>query len=262
MLKDAEKREAYDGLGTGWQAGQEFRPPPQWDQSFHFDARGFDPGGAGAFSDFFESLFGGGMSSGFDDRRQQFGARGQDQHARVMNDVEDAYRGATKSICLQTQQVDPSGRVVPKERRLNVRIPKGVRKGQRIRLSGQGSAGVGSGASGDLYLDVDFNPHPLYRVNGKDVYLDVPLTPWEAALGANIDIPTPDGRVDLRIPAGTTNGRKLRLKNRGIPGNPAGDLYVVVQLTLPPADTDEARDLYRKMRDEMPYSPRKYMESR
>ena len=262
VLKDPEKRSAYDGLGENWQAGQEFRPPPQWDRASHFDSRGFESAGAGAFSDFFESLFGGGMGHGFDGMRQQFDARGQDQHARVMIDLEDAYRGATRTITLQTPAVDPSGHVSTRTQRLNVKIPKGVRRGQRIRLSGQGSPGIGSGASGDLYLDVDFNPHPLYRVDGKDVYLDVPLTPWEAALGANIDIPTPDGRVDLRIPAGTNNGKQLRLKGRGIPGNPPGDFYVVAKLTLPPASSDDAKDLYRKMRDEMPYSPRKYMESR
>ena len=259
VLKDPEKRAAYDGLGSGWQAGQEFRQPPGWDQSFDFETRGFDTAGAGVFSDFFESLFGGGMGHGFDGLQQQFDARGQNQHAKVMIDVEDAYRGATRSISLQTQQLGPEGHVSATERRLNVKIPKGVRKGQRIRLSGQGSAGVGRGKAGDLYLDVDFKPHALYRVDGRDVYLDLPLTPWEAALGATINIPTPDGRVDLRVPPGTANGKKLRLKNRGIPGDPAGDLYVVAKLTLPQADGEKASELYRRMRDEMPYDPRKHM---
>ena len=260
VLRDVEKRAAYDGLGSSWQSGQEFRPPPGWDESFNFDARNFDTGGPNAFSDFFESLFGGGMGTGFGDLRRQFGAHGEDQQAKVMIDIEDAYRGATKSITLRTQEMDSAGRVTPKERRLNVKIPKGVRQGQRIRLSGQGSPGIGEGKTGDLYLDVEFNPHPLYRVNGKDVYLDLPLTPWEAALGATIKIPTPDGHVDLRIPAGTTSGKRLRLRNRGLPGASPGDLYVVAKLTLPQANDDKAREIYRRMSDELPYNPRKQLE--
>ena len=161
----------------------------------------------------------------------------------------------------QAPEVDATGRTRTRARQLNVKIPKGVRKGQQIRLSGQGAPGTGRGEAGDLFLDIDFNPHPLYRVDGKDVYLELPLTPWEAALGATINIPTPDGRVDLRIPAGTANGKRLRLKQRGIPARPAGDLYVVARLTLPPASDDAAKDLYRRMRDEMPYNPRKHMDS-
>jgi curved DNA-binding protein len=260
VLRDAEKRAAYDGLGSSWQSGQEFRPPPGWDESFDFDARNFETGGPDAFSDFFESLFSGGMGTGFGDLRRQFDAHGEDQQAKVTIDIEDAYRGATKSITLRTQEMDSAGRVTPKERRLNVKIPKGVRQGQRIRLSGQGSPGIGEGKTGDLYLDVEFNPHPLYRVNGKDVYLDLPLTPWEAALGATIKIPTPDGHVDLRIPAGTTSGKRLRLRNRGLPGASPGDLYVVAKLTLPPANDDKAREIYRRMSDELPYNPRKQLE--
>ena len=145
-------------------------------------------------------------------------------------------------------------------RQLNVKIPKGVRKGQRIRLAGQGAAGMGSGRAGDLYLDIDFETHPLYRVDGKDVYLDLPLTPWEAALGSTIKVPTPEGPVDLKVPAGTRNGKKLRLSNRGIPGNPAGHLYVIAQLTVPPANSEKAKQLYNKMRDELPYNPRKHFE--
>jgi curved DNA-binding protein len=260
VLKDPEKRAAYDGLGSGWNAGQEFRPPPNWDSSFHFEPRGFSTGDPGAFSDFFESLFGGGAGRGFDDLRQPFNARGQDHQATVMIDVEDAYHDSTRSISLRVPDIDSSGFVNTRERRLNVRIPKGVHKGQRIRLPGQGAPGAGNGKAGDLYLDIDFNPHPLYRVDGKDVYLDLPLTPWEAALGATINIPTPDGLVDLRIPPGTGNGKKLRLRNRGIPGQPPGDLYVVATLTLPPAADDKSGDLYRRMRDEMPYNPRKHLE--
>lgn len=260
VLKDPEKRAAYDALGEDWKAGQEFRPPPDWGAGFEFSGRGFDEG-AGGFSDFFEELFGSRMGGGFAGRGAGFDAHGQDHHARVMIELEDAYRGGTRTISLRTPQVDSSGHVTTRDRHLNVKIPKGVKKGQRIRLAGQGSPGIGKGKAGDLYIDIDFRPHPLYRVDGSDVYLDVPLTPWEAALGATIKIPTPEGPVDLKIPPETRDGRKLRLKNRGIPAKPPGHLYAVAKLTVPPADDEKAKALYRKMRDEMPYNPRRHMEA-
>ena len=258
VLKDPEKRAAYDELGANWKAGQEFKPPPGWDAGFEFSGRGFDAGGPDAFSDFFEGLFGGARRHGFAGGRTGFDAPGQDHHAKVLINLEDAYRGATRSISLRTPDIDRSGHVINRTRQLNVKIPKGVRKGQRIRLAGQGAAGMGSGRAGDLYLDIDFETHPLYRVDGKDVYLDLPLTPWEAALGSTIKVPTPEGPVDLKVPAGTRNGKKLRLSNRGIPGNPAGHLYVIAQLTVPPANSEKAKQLYNKMRDELPYNPRKH----
>jgi len=260
VLKDPEKRAAYDELGANWKAGQEFKPPPDWDAGFEFSGRGFEADGADAFSDFFEGLFGGARSHGFAGGRTRFDGPGQDHHAKVLISLRDAYRGATRSISLRTPEVDPSGHVTNRTRQLNVKIPIGVRKGQRIRLAGQGAPGIGSGRAGDLYLDIDFEPHPLYRVDDKDVYLDLPLTPWEAALGSTIKIPTPAGSVDLKIPAGTRNGKKLRLSNRGIPGNPAGHLYVIAQLTVPPADSEKAKELYNRMREELPYNPRKHFE--
>jgi curved DNA-binding protein len=146
--------------------------------------------------------------------------------------------------------------VVTRDRTLNVKIPKGVKQGQKIRLNGQGSAGIGGGAKGDLYLEIQFNPHSSYMVEEHDVYLELPLTPWEAALGASIKVPTPAGPVDMKIPAGTHNGSKLRLKGRGIPAKQAGDLYVMPVITLPPADTDAQKALYEKMQQEMSYNPR------
>jgi curved DNA-binding protein len=137
-----------------------------------------------------------------------------------------------------------------------VRIPKGVRQGQHIRLAGQGTPGLGGGPAGDLYLEVEFKPHRLYRVDGRDLYLDLPLAPWEAALGAKVKVPTPEGVVDLTVPAGSAAGRKLRLKGRGIPGNPAGDLYVELQIALPPAETEAAREFYRTMQQELAFNPR------
>ncbi len=256
-LKDPEKRAAYDQLGANWKAGQDFNPPPDWDAGFEFNGGGFTGGDAADYSDFFESLFGHGFGSAQARRpRGGFNARGNDHHAKVLINLEDAYQGATRSITLQTPELDGSGHVSNKQRTLNIKIPKGVKQGQRIRLSGQGSPGMGQAPAGDLYLEIEFNPHSIYKIDGHDVYLDLPVTPWEAALGATIKVPTPDGTVDLKIAGGTTSGRKHRLKARGIPGKPPGDLYVVPQITLPPADSDAAKDLYRKMEQELAYNPR------
>jgi curved DNA-binding protein len=255
VLKDVEKRAAYDQLGENWKAGQDFQPPPDWGSGFEFSGDG--AGESAVHSDFFESLFGHGFGSAQPGRQQAgFHAQGQDHHARVLIDLEDAYRGATRSITLQTPELDSSGHVRTKQRTLKVKIPKGVKQGQNIRLSGQGSPGLGEGSAGDLYLEIEFRPHSIYSVTGHDVYLDLPVAPWEAALGATVKVPTPDGLVDLKIPRGTKSGSKLRLKKRGIPGRPPGDLYVVPQITLPPADSDVARELFLKMEQELAYNPR------
>lgn len=263
-LKDPEKRAAYDQLGANWKAGQDFNPPPDWDAGFEFSGGGFTGGDSASYSDFFESLFGHGFQSAQTrggGHAGGFHAHGEDHHAKVLIDLEDAYRGASRSISLQTPELDSSGHVTTKHRTLNVKIPKGVKQGQRIRLSGQGAPGIGQGQAGDLYLEIEFKPHSIYRVDGHDVYLDLPLTPWEATLGANIKVPTPDGKVDMKIQPNTPGGRKMRLKGRGIPGSSAsgqvpGDLYVVPQITLPPADSEAAKALYKKMQQELPYNPR------
>ena len=258
VLKDPEKRAAYDQLGANWKAGQDFRPPPDWDAGFEFSGGGFTGGDGSAYSDFFESLFGHGFGQARPGRGQAgFHARGEDHHAKVLIDLEDAYHGATRSISLQSPVLDSSGHVTTRQRTLNVKIPRGVKQGQRIRLAGQGAPGLGEGKAGDLYLEIEFKPHSVYRVEGLDVFLDLPVTPWEAALGASIKVTIPDGSVDLKIPPGTGSGRKLRLQARGIPGKPPGDLYVVPQITLPPADTDAAKALYRKMEQELAYNPRR-----
>jgi curved DNA-binding protein len=257
VLKDPEKRAAYDELGANWKAGQDFQPPPDWDAGFEFSGGGFDAGDSSAHSDFFESLFGHGFESAQADRRRAgFHAHGDDHHAKVLIDLEDAYRGATRSITLRTPELDSSGHVKTKQRTLNVKIPKGVKQGQRIRLSGQGSPGIGEGRTGDLYLEIEFKPHKLFKIEGHDLYLDLPVSPWEAALGATIKAPTPEGPVDLKIPQGTTSGRKLRLRKRGIPGTPPGDLYAILKITLPAADNDAAKELYRKMEKDLAYNPR------
>ena len=258
VLKDPEKRAAYDQLGANWKAGQDFRPPPNWNQGFEFHGGGFTDADASQFSDFFESLFGHGFASGAraGHGETQIHMRGEDTFARVIIDLDDAYKGATRSISLRHTELGTDGRPQTRERTLNVRIPKGVRQGQHIRLSGQGGAGIGKGKAGDLYLQVEFRSHPFYRVEDKDVYLDLPVTPWEAALGATIKAPTPGGNVDLKIPAGSTSGKKLRLRGRGIPAAAPGDLYAVLRIALPSADSKQAEDLYREMEQKLKFNPR------
>ncbi len=258
VLKDPEKRAAYDQLGTNYKAGEDFRPPPGWDQGFEFHGGDFTGADASGFSDFFEQLFGRGFSYSSRASRgdAEYHTRGNDTHAKILIDLEDAYHGANKTMTLKHTELGPDGRPQVKERTLNVRIPKGVRQGQHLRLAKQGGAGIGKGEAGDLFLEIQFKPHPYYHVEGKDVYLDLPLAPWEAALGAKIKAPTPTGPVDLKIPPGSAAGRKLRLKGKGIPGKQPGDLYVILQIALPPADTESAKQAYREFEKAVPFNPR------
>jgi len=266
VLKDPEKRAAYDQLGANWKAGQDFRPPPGWDQGFEYGG-GFDPGGGAGvdpsqFSDFFETLFGGRggrggpRAGGRGPGPSPFRARGNDHHAKIAIDLEDAYNGATRALTLRGAELTDDGRVTTKERTLNVRIPKGIKQGQQIRLAGQGEPGMGGAEAGDLYLEVEFNPHRHYRVEGADVHLDLPVAPWEAALGASVKVPTPSGTVGLKVPAGSYQGRTLRLKGRGIPSKTPGNLYVALQIVLPPADSEKAKQAYEAMRKDLDFDPR------
>jgi curved DNA-binding protein len=258
VLKDPEKRAAYDELGADWKAGQDFRPPPDWNQGFEFHGGGFTGADAGQFSDFFESLFGrGGLGGGYTwQPRRELHARGEDTYARVIIDLEDAYRGTTRTLTLKHTELGLDGRPQLKERMLNVRIPRGVRQGQHIRLAKQGGLGMGKGEAGDLYLEVEFRPHRFYHVEDKDVFLDLPVAPWEAALGATVQAPTPSGSVELKVPANSSGGRKLRLKGRGIPARLPGDLYVVLQIALPKADTKAAKEAYAEFEKALKFNPR------
>jgi curved DNA-binding protein len=271
VLKDPEKRAAYDQLGKNYKAGQDFRPPPGWDEGFEFSGAG---GGAGdgyagyggmggeQFSDFFENLFRQSQSrgrSGFEGQQrsgQQFDMRGEDRHARISIDLRDSYTGATRGITLHAPELTDDGHVITRDITLNVKIPQGIRDGQKIRLAGQGGPGMGGGKAGDLFLEVEFKADSKYRVDGGDVYLNLPVTPWEAALGSKVKVPIPSGNVELKIPAGSNQGSKMRLKGKGLPGKEPGNLYVVLDVQLPPADSDEAKALYEKMAEEMAFNPR------
>lgn len=271
VLKDPEKRAAYDAAGTQFErqqgaggrrgGAQDFQPPPGWDTGFEFSGPGDQEGafGGGDHSDFFEALFGRaarGSRGGGGARRPDMPMPGQDHHAKVMIDLEDAYRGAQRSISLRMPDFDEQGHGVMRERTLDVNIPKGIREGQHLRLAGQGGPGLGNGPAGDLFLEIVFNTHDRFRIDGKDVYVDLPLAPWEAALGASVSAATPDGDVELTIPPGSAAGRKLRLKGKGIPGTSAGDLYVVLAIALPPADSPKAKSAYQAFAAAFDFNPR------
>ena len=245
-LNDVERRAAYDDVAARGGGGGSFSPPPGWDSGFEFSGR--DAGAAEDFahSDFFEALFGR-QAAGARGPRASGRAPGGDHHARVQVDLQDSYRGGQRTVSLRVPQMDGQGHVAMRERQLEVNIPKGIRAGQHLRLVGQGEAGVAGGPHGDLYLEIEFAPHPRYRVDGRDVYFDVPVAPWEAALGASVAVDTPGGVVELTLPAGSGTGRRLRLKGKGIPGNPAGDLYAVLSIVLPPADSEPARQAYQAL---------------
>ena len=260
VLSDVEKRAAYDSLGSGHQGGENFNPPPGWDAGYEFSGRGGGGGGSGRgpedFSDFFSSIFGNAGRSDGNSRRSAQSMQGEDHHAKVVIDLADAYTGSARVITLRAAKLDDAGHVVNEERTLNVKIPKGVKAGQHIRLAGQGSAGYGGGAAGDLFLEMNFTADQRYRVDGRDVTQIVPITPWEAMLGAAIEVETPSGHVQVKVPPNSQTSRKLRLKGRGIPGVPPGDLYLELTVVLPSADTDKSRELYAAMAREMDFNPR------
>lgn len=260
VLSDVEKRAAYDQLGRGYRPGQEFRPPPNWDAGFEFSSHGFGPGQAAEFSDFFAELFGNIRGSGGRQAhvysRNDFNAHGEDHHAKVMLDLEDSIHGASKQIGLRVPRMDAQGHVVVDNRLLNIKIPKGVYEGQIIRLAGQGAPGMGSGKAGDLLLEVCFNPHPRFRIDGRNLHLSLPVAPWEAALGATITVSLFGSNLKVRIPEGSQNGRQLRLSGKGVPSTPPGDLLLDIQVVLPPANSEKARQFYQTMAEELAFDPR------
>ena len=288
VLRDKDRRAAYDSLGQGGHGahgGQAFQPPPGWDTGFEFsggpDTAAGASGSAADHSAFFEALFGAARRGGGRARADHGGAeageaaepptrRGQDHHAKIVVPLEDSFHGATRQITLHSPEMDGAGNIALRERTLQVGIPKGIHAGQQIRLAGQGSPGWGNGAQGvqgthgDLYLEVEFAPHAHWRVDGRDLYVTLRVAPWEAALGAAVNVATPAGAVEKSVPAGSQTGRKLRLRGRGIPagvagngpGKLAGDLYVLLELVLPPVGDDKARAAYRQMAIDLAFDPR------
>lgn len=254
VLKDPARRGRYDQLGKNWQAGQEFRPPPGWQGWQGGPQPRAGRAGQADFSDFFESLFGG-LGGGFGGR-QDFRRRGEDIHQRLAITLEEARQGGKRTISLHSPEQDWHGQVQQRQRTLSVKIPVGVTEGQKIRLAGQGGRGTAGGANGDLYLEIHIQAHPLFSVDDRDITLTLPITPWEAALGARVEVPTLEGRVSLTVPANARGGQRLRLRGRGLPGNPPGDQYVVLSIVNPPVDSDRARELFQQLAQELPFDPR------
>ncbi len=248
VLRDADKRVTYDNLGHGLHTGDEFSPPPGW--QFKAKAGGGFAGQKFDFSDFLDSMFAGRASHGdpFETHFRDTRGRGGDERAKIVITLEEAFNGGERSLSLNSAQAGA--------RKLKVKIPAGIREGQQIRLAGQGRAGPG-GQSGDLFLIVEFAAHPLFHAQGNDIHMNLPIAPWEAALGATVKTPTLAGKVDLKIPARSQTGRKLRLKAKGLGGSKAGDQYVTLQIVTPPADSEAAKRIYQSMAEELDFDPRK-----
>ncbi|GAB6263600.1 DnaJ C-terminal domain-containing protein [Photobacterium sp. R1] len=260
VLKDPQKRAAYDQLGKDWHTGESFDVPPDWEREFQFSGDSFTRGDAGAFSDFFESLFGSHFGHR-PDRAQRahrahganahFKAKGEDIHAQVLIDIEDSFHGAVRSLTLPSSRMDGT-----QPQTVNLKIPKGVREGQHIRLRGKGMPGHSGGEAGDLYLEVSFRPHALYRLEQKNLCMTLPVTPWEAALGAKIKIPSPTGPIEVKVPANSDSEKTLRLRGRGLPGTTPGDMLITLNIVQPKVETEQEKALYRQMQDLMSFNPR------
>lgn len=247
VLKDKEKRAAYDQLGANWKSGQEFNAPPGW--GGHTDM------GGGGFSDFFESIFGGGFAAdqfgagGFHGRQQAVRRKGANQSASISVSLEQVWRGDEVNVSVNGKS-------------LKIKIPKGVKNGQKIRLAGQGAQGIGGGPKGDLFIQVNIKPHSLYKRDHKDVEIEMPIAPWEAALGAQIKVPLLSGKkIQLKVPAGSSSGKRLRLAGKGMPGNPAGNFYVRLKIEVPVVESDKQRELFEQLQAEFDFNPRESLES-
>jgi curved DNA-binding protein len=282
VLSDPDKRKKYDALGPNWKAGEEFRPPPGWEGvNVEYGDFGDIFGGgrsAGGFSDFFESLFGAGRRTGR--RGAGFAMRGQDVEAEILLTLEEAHRGVKRTITLQVTEPCPDCRgtgskdgktvcptcrgagAIRRPKSIEVTIPPGVRDGSVIRLAGQGEPGANGAPAGDLFLRVRLQPHRLFSIVGdNDVQIELPVAPWEAALGAKVSVPTLDGPVELKIPPGAQGGQRLRLRGRGLNrrGGGRGDQYVKLKIVIPPKPGPKERELFEKLAAESRFNPRELM---
>ncbi|WP_426360311.1 DnaJ C-terminal domain-containing protein [Pseudocolwellia sp. HL-MZ19] len=256
VLRDKEKRAAYDQLGSNWKSGQSgFTPPPSWQDQYGRSNGGYSSGGSstgdqGDFSDFFESLFGNGFggNQGAARGRGSYQKKGQDSNAKIMIDIQDSYTGASRNFSLSDQMVNQNRQSPPKDRTLKINIPKGIKAGQKIRLKNQGGPGVGGAENGDLYIEIGFNPNPLYEIDGANITTEVNISPWQAALGDKVKVPTPTGAIDLSLPKLSNSGSKMRLKGRGLPCKVAGDFFVKLKIVLPKSLSAEEENLYESLK--------------
>jgi len=269
VLKDPAKRQKYDQFGSNWQQGDNFQPPPGWQHRSDF-SRGqqgpeetfFWSSDGGEYSDFFEALFGGRFQENVqgapDGRSFSINRRGSDHEVVLRIPLEEVFRGGTKTITMQSTEPGLDGSPSSREKRYDVKIPPGIMPGQKIRLSGQGGKGSGSGGSGDLYLKIEIEPHPRFRLEGHDLYTELAITPWEAALGAQIDVQTLDETVTLKVPSGTQSGQKLRLRAKGMPKPKGlrGDLYVVMKIKVPKKLSKKERQLFEELSKVSSFNPR------
>ena len=256
VLKDAEKRKAYDTMGS-YQPGQDFRPPPDWAQQFH--SGGFQDAEDIDLFDLLSGLGRGGFRQGGAGRGGgTFRMRGQDYEVTAHLGVEDAARGTELEIPRPITEMSEDGQLRRTSKTVKVRIPKGATDGHRLRVPGKGGPGHGGGPDGDLYVNIQLRPHDLFRVTGHDLYLEVPVAPWEAALGAEVQIPTLDGRVSVKIPPGSRAGQKLRVRGKGLPrpGGGEGDLYAVLQVVTPSVLSEREKELYRELQQASSFNPR------
>jgi curved DNA-binding protein len=262
VLKDPQKRAAYDQLGANWQAGQEFKRPQGWGYDGAGMGGGAGPQGFGDVSDFFESLFGGGGGMGGmggrgrRQSRQDFASPGEDFNGKLQITLEDAFQGASREVNIPITEIDHNGQRYNRQHTLRVKIPAGVKSGQRIRLAGQGGAGANGGKKGDLYLEIDIVKNNTFDLMGNDVYVTLPIAPWEAVLGATVPVPTLNGKVELKIPPNSQGGQQMRLKGRGMPGATAGDQYVILKIIIPAPLSDKAKTLFQELAAEVKTDPR------
>ena len=254
VLGNDERRAEYDQLRQYGSKGGSFEPPPGWQGGGN---AGFEFHDGGDFSEFFANIFGGGFgggqrrsSRGFDSSEDFYSARGQDVEIDMPVFLEDTLKDESKTIQYQLPKYDAAGRVEQVKKTLKVKIPKGVTNGERIRLKGQGGPGYGKGAPGDLYLRIKLVPHPNFDAIGHDLHLTLPIAPWEAALGAKINVPTLDGKISLSVKPGSQSGQRLRVKGHGLPTKAGrGDLYVILKVVMPEATDKDSDALWQELKE-------------